>query len=549
MDAHSSVSPSFCIGQRVQSISPAKSPQIGTVKYIGAVEGYEDVWVGVDWDSGDGRHNGTVNGVRYFDTVGERSGSFVRPSALTGGVTLLEALISRYAGSSSDQENDDMYVVSVRQKNVAVKLVGKDRIVEKQKHLEELNSASLVYSGVCSAGPLGELHNALPNLKELVLTGNLIPDWHVVGHICEELPDLEVLDLSSSRIEVGANSLCIFRNLKTLVLNNCSIAWRQVEILKCSFPLLEELHLCGNDIQKFELEQEDAIVSTSNKFVEGFKFLHLLDLEKNCIEAWEEIMKLSALESLEQLHIGHNNLKQIFYHEQSATSNDAKEQNKNFKPFSSLRCLLLGGNAIQDWESVDSLNLFPNLTEVRLSENPITDLSVGGASRYMLIARLAKITMLNGSEVKQRERRDAEIRYVHFVMRVMPTNSDEEIFRHHPRYSCLKALHDVPDNYSKTGVAAGTQKMAASLQTVTLVCVAPSIGERAPSIKKLPPSTTIGKLKLICQALFKLNASKQCLYLRDQDSPIPTVLNEDLDTLEDIGIGMNATILIDEICT
>lgn len=39
------------------------------------------------------------------------------------------------------------------------------------------------------------------------------------------------------------------------------------------------------------------------------------------------------------------------------------------------------------------------MKDVRLSENPITDSRRGGVPRFVLIARLANIQILNGSEV------------------------------------------------------------------------------------------------------------------------------------------------------
>jgi hypothetical protein len=56
--------------------------------------------------------------------------------------------------------------------------------------------------------------------------------------------------------------------------------------------------------------------------------------------------------------------------------------------------------------------------EVRLSQNPLTDSGNGVAPRYMLIAHLGKITSLNGSQVKPRERRDAEISHSGFLHRM-----------------------------------------------------------------------------------------------------------------------------------
>ena len=40
----------------------------GKLKYIGTVQGYNGEWIGIDWDDPmRGKHNGTVNGVKYFE--------------------------------------------------------------------------------------------------------------------------------------------------------------------------------------------------------------------------------------------------------------------------------------------------------------------------------------------------------------------------------------------------------------------------------------------------------------------------------------------------
>lgn len=40
------------------------------------------------------------------------------------------------------------------------------------------------------------------------------------------------------------------------------------------------------------------------------------------------------------------------------------------------------------------------MQDVRLSENPVADPGQGGLPRFVLIARLAKVQILNGSEVE-----------------------------------------------------------------------------------------------------------------------------------------------------
>jgi len=43
----------FCVGQKVL-FSQATTMKEDHVKYVGAMEGYEGVWVGVEWDSWQG---------------------------------------------------------------------------------------------------------------------------------------------------------------------------------------------------------------------------------------------------------------------------------------------------------------------------------------------------------------------------------------------------------------------------------------------------------------------------------------------------------------
>lgn len=55
------------------AVTPAVNDRIecneefGTVKYIGPVDGAQDIWLGIDWDNPErGKHDGSVNGKRYF---------------------------------------------------------------------------------------------------------------------------------------------------------------------------------------------------------------------------------------------------------------------------------------------------------------------------------------------------------------------------------------------------------------------------------------------------------------------------------------------------
>lgn len=222
--------------------------------------------------------------------------------------------------------------------------------------------------------------------------------------------------------------------------------------------------------------------------MKGFDTLRLLNLEDNNIDSWDEIVKLSYLRSLEQLHLNKNMIKHVMY--PSNLPSPVPSDGTAVLPFEKLQVLLLGSNEIDDFPSVDSLNLFPSLTDVRISDNPIADPSKGGAPRFVLVARLGKVKILNGSEVSARERREAEIRYVRLVLGKAESTDPEVIKRLHPRFAELKAFHGIEDE-KPTSRTLGPQKMASGLISITLRCVGASMGEKQPLTKKLPPTTTV----------------------------------------------------------
>ncbi|KAH0716275.1 hypothetical protein KY284_009180 [Solanum tuberosum] len=497
----------FLIGQRVHFVGDTH--RIGTVKYVGAVEGYGGNWVGVDWDNGDGKHDGSHHGVRYFEAQGPKSASLVRPHNLSSGFPLLKALELRYHGESTKEEEDEMYVLSASNKRVSIELLGKDKIQNKLSQFEELTSASLAYLGVSSAGPPGHINMTIPRLKELDLTGNLLSDWREIAAICKELPALVILNLSYNIMSHDISGMPLLNHINVVVLNHTGIGWKQVEMLKDSIPLVEELHLMGNKLR--------GITPLSSDIVHGFDSLRLLNLENNFIAAWDEILKLSQLKRLEQLFLNNNCISHIWYPDHNPLSeppNSHELLGESFRPFQNLRCLLVGGNKIEDFSSIDTLNLFPNLLDIRLSENPIVDPRKGAVPRFVLIARLAKVEILNGSQVSLRERKDSEIRYVRLVMSRCQDNP-EEIKKLHPRFAELKKFHGIEDEKAATG-ATGPQKMSSSLISITLKCVAASIGEKVPLTKKLPATTTVGKLKILCESFFKIKSVKPKLFLQEE---------------------------------
>lgn len=69
------------VGQRCCIRLLNKPSQYGTVMYKGRLDGKNGYWVGVKYDEPYGKHDGCLNGKRYFETL-PKYGSFVTPSAI-----------------------------------------------------------------------------------------------------------------------------------------------------------------------------------------------------------------------------------------------------------------------------------------------------------------------------------------------------------------------------------------------------------------------------------------------------------------------------------
>jgi Leucine-rich repeat (LRR) protein len=86
-------------------------------------------------------------------------------------------------------------------------------------------------------GPQGKLAATAPSLKQLDLTDNLISSWSTVAQVCQELPQLQLLNLSLNRLQLPRSlpdtGLQQLRGLQCLVLNQCRITWQQVRQLPC----------------------------------------------------------------------------------------------------------------------------------------------------------------------------------------------------------------------------------------------------------------------------------------------------------------------------
>ena len=566
------VVPSYAaVGCRVETTDGARA----TVRYVGEVEGTDGIWVGVEYDDRTrGKHDGSHDGKRYCDCIARAGeddatpGSFVRAHKIRPSVTFAEALKTKYldgknvrgrcGGDGDDASGDDcangenedgQFVRSANGQKIEIQLCLKKN--DPGIVLDTLDRVYLPDARVVSAGEPGDASSCGLNperLKILDLAGNLLPDWASISRFGIEFRELTRLDLTGVRAtwpSAPPGGPSSFPNLSTLLLNRSGCGWDNAQAIASSLPALQELSLAGCGIDR--LGDGDAPLDAS-----AFVGLKAMNFENNVLTDWSEIEKLAFLPGLERLHLGGNEITRIAYPDRDATAGDAV-------PFESLFGLFIADNKIGDWDSVDALNDFPSLSEVRLSGNPVTS---SAATRHEIVARVAKLSQLNGSLIADQERKDAEIRYLRRVLGLVktaagptdggaaepetraPQRGSEAVRAIHPRLEALLGSYgELSTHVTKTG---GTGKMGEDMLELTLTCVAASAGERAPCVKKVPSSITVGKLKLLCEKLFKVKADAQQLFYKEPFMGMPELLSPDDYDITYLGVKDGSKILIEE---
>ena len=557
------------VGCRIETTDGARA----VVRYVGPVEAQDGIWIGVEWDDPTrGKHDGSHGGKRYFECTassedGATPGSFVRPHKIRPSVTFREAIATKYldgklpvasgatgGDGGDDEENDEgMFVKSSNGQKIEIQLCLKKE--DPNAVLGTLDRVYLPDAAIHTAGEPGDAASCgLPAAKVRILdlAGNLMRDWDAVAAFGPEFPALRVLDITGVRASwpsIPPPGPLPFPNLSVLVMNRSGASWREATAILGTCPALRELSLADCGISR--LGEGDPGVLGDLAALAG---LEALNLERNAMEEWSEVEKLASLPSLERLHLGGNKLRRVRY-----PAHVAKPEGP--VPFERLRALLLADNAIDDWDSVDALNDFPSVAEVRLTGNPVTE---SAATRHEIVARVARLSQLNGSLIADQERKDAEIRYLRRVLGLVksaegaaaaggeaegaaaraPQRGTEAVQAMHPR---LKAL---VDSYGELSTHAakgpGTGKMGEDMLELTLVCVAASAGEKAPQKKKVPMTITVGKLKLLCEKLFKVKVDAQQLYYKEPFMGMPELLEPDDYDISYLGVRDGSSILVEE---
>jgi hypothetical protein len=111
--------------------------------------------------------------------------------------------------------------------------------------------------------------------------------------------------------------------------------------------------------------------------------LQVLNLEDNKVADWAQVELLAGMAHLHRLHLSCNPLQEVRYpgappplqqqQQQQRDQQAGQQQQQPRHAFAQLHALLLGSCQLRSWSSVDQLDLFPSLQELRISGNPLLE--------------------------------------------------------------------------------------------------------------------------------------------------------------------------------
>lgn len=364
-----------------------------TVRYHGPLEGRPGLYCGVEWDRpGRGKHNGFVEGKRYFECGGEKSGGGGSGSLVGAGkmvwrgVGLLEALEEKYGGGQSKEiegeaEQEQPYVLTSTMAHRTIEMVGMQKMM--QIDWLQLTVVSLASMHVSHLDPQ-LLVNRLPALRDLDLSSNGISDLAAVLTEVSGLP-LTTLHLSFNPLFVVPSSVpsCPI-SLTTLALISTGINWPSLLTCLAALTVLETLDLSDN-VQLAEFPPSTAVARVLAPTLQN---LHL----NGCnLVSWNVIVApLGHLSNLKRLFLSHNPLCHV----------------EEFQGLDALEVLAVAHTQLDGFDWVKPLQRLERLRHIRFVGTPCHQQR---RSRLILLGMLPQLTTLNGADVAERERLDANI--------------------------------------------------------------------------------------------------------------------------------------------
>jgi hypothetical protein len=288
------------------------------------------------------------------------------------------------------------------------------------------------------------------NITSLDIGGNLFESWDEILNICRLFPSLTSLTLDGNRLQnlESLDPALHFPKIKYLALSDTLLKPDEITTITSSFPSLQTLILANNQLSSWATTKTSNLPPT----------LHSLDLSTNKIPTLTSLTPLLTLPTLHTLLLKSNLI---------ASSPESPTTLSR-----TLQTLDLRSNLIASWLLPTALPLlFPSLTNLLLSSNPLYTALTAQDASTLTLARLPLLRTLNHSTITPKELLNAETYYVSLIARelalTISPQQRAEVLAAHPRWEELCEEYGEPATIKEGDGEIDPKSLAARFVTVT----------------------------------------------------------------------------------
>ena len=138
-------------------------------------------------------------------------------------------------------------------------------------------------------------------------------------------------------------------------------------------------------------------------FYQSLTSLTEVNLSNNPITEWSDVCRLSSiLPNLKTLALNECSIKNIEFPKDDTSNMKEKSIESNATWFPSLSMLQISSCKIDNWASVEALNVL-SLAHLKFKFNPILETESRETCRQLTIAAIKSLTYLNGSYIEKQE--------------------------------------------------------------------------------------------------------------------------------------------------